>query len=117
MFFASTGDVIYRVSSQKAADLRRYFRRHHKTNRIDAITLAHIAILEGDALRPVAPAPGVAAELDRQVRVTERLTEEIAARKVPHPRPRPPVDAKQHPDGLTAARSIWSRCRSRGTAW
>jgi hypothetical protein len=35
VFFAATGDVVYRVSSQKAADLRRYYRRHHKTNRID----------------------------------------------------------------------------------
>lgn len=82
VFFASTGDVVYRVSSQKAADLRRYYRRHHKTNRIDATTLARIAILEGDALRPVELARGLAAELDHQVRVTERLTEEIAARKV-----------------------------------
>lgn len=82
VFFASTGDVVYRVSSQKAADLRRYYRRHHKTNRIDATTLARIAILEGEALRPVELARGLAAELDRQVRVTERLTQEIAARKV-----------------------------------
>jgi transposase len=82
VFFAATGDVVYRVSSQKAADLRRYYRRHHKTNRIDATTLARIAILEGEALRPVELPRGVAAELDRQVRVTERLTQEIAARKV-----------------------------------
>jgi transposase len=82
VFFAATGDVVYRVSSQKAADLRRYLRRHHKTNRIDATALARIAILEGDALRPVELARGLAAELDRAVRVTERLTEEIAARKV-----------------------------------
>lgn len=82
VFFAATGDIVYRVSSQKAADLRRYYRRHHKTNRIDATTLARIAILEGDALRPVELPRGVAAELDREVRVTERLTEEIAARKV-----------------------------------
>jgi transposase len=82
VFFAATGDVVYRVGSQKAADLRRYFRRHHKTNRIDATTLARIAILEGGELRPVELATGLVAELDREVRVTERLTEEIAARKV-----------------------------------
>jgi transposase len=82
VLFASTADGVYRVSSQKAADLRRYYRRHHKTNRIDATTLARIAILEGEALRPVELARGLAAELDRQVRVTERLTQEIAARKV-----------------------------------
>ena len=82
VFFAASGDVVYRVSSQKAADLRRYYRRHHKTNRIDAVTLGRIAVLEGDALRPVELARGAAAELDREVRVTERLTEEIPARKV-----------------------------------
>jgi hypothetical protein len=82
VFFGAAGDRVYRVSSQRASDLRRYFRRHHKTNRIDATTLARMAIVEGDALRPVELARGDAAALDREVRVTERLTEEIATRKV-----------------------------------
>jgi transposase len=81
VFFGAAGDRVYRVSSQRAADLRRYFRRHHKTNRIDATTLARMAIVEGDALRPVELARGDAAALDREVRVTERLTEEMATRK------------------------------------
>lgn len=81
VFFAATGDVVYRVSSQRAADLRRYYRRHHKTNRIDATTLARMAVLEGTALRPVELARGEVAALDREVRITERLTEEIARRK------------------------------------
>ncbi len=81
VFFGAAGDRVYRVSSQRAADLRRYFRRHHKTNRIDATTLARMAIVEGDALRAVELARGHAAVLDREVRVTERLTEEIATRK------------------------------------
>lgn len=82
VFFGAAGDRVHRVSSQRASDLRRYFRRHHKTNRIDATTLARMAIVEGDALRPVELARGDAAALDREVRVTERLTEEIATRKV-----------------------------------
>lgn len=82
VFFGAAGDRVYRVSSQRASDLRRYFRRHHKTNRIDATTLARMATVEGDALRPVELARGDAAALDREVRVTERLTEEIATRKV-----------------------------------
>jgi hypothetical protein len=41
-----------------------------------------MAIVEGNALRPVELARGDAAALDREVRVTERLTEEVAARKV-----------------------------------
>jgi transposase len=82
VYFGAAGDRVYRVSSQRASDLRRYFRRHHKTNRIDATTLARMVIVEGDALRPVELARGDAAALDREVRVTERLTEEIATRKV-----------------------------------
>lgn len=81
VFFGERGDRVCRVSSQRAADLRRYFRKHHKTNRIDATTLARMALVDGDALRPVELARGEAAELDREVRVTERLTEEIATRK------------------------------------
>jgi transposase len=81
VFFGQRGDPVYRVSSQRAADLRRYFRKHHKTNRIDATTLGRMALLDGDALRPVELARGEAAALDREVRVTERLTEEMATRK------------------------------------
>ena len=81
VFFAERGHRVHRVSTQRAADLRRYFRRHHKTNRIDATTLARMALIEADALREVELARGEAAALDREVRVTERLTEEIATRK------------------------------------
>lgn len=83
VFFGARGDAVFRVSSQRAADLRRYFRKHHKTNRIDATTLARMALLDGgEALRPVELARGDAAALDREVRVCERLTEEMATRKV-----------------------------------
>ena len=81
VFFGARGDTVYRVSSQRAADLRRYFRKHHKTNRIDATTLARMALLDGASLRGVELARGEAAALDREVRVTERLTEELATRK------------------------------------
>lgn len=82
VFFGARGDAVFRVSSQRAADLRRYFRKHHKTNRIDATTLARMALLDGgEALRPVELARGDAAALDREVRVCERLTEEMATRK------------------------------------
>jgi hypothetical protein len=40
-----------------------------------------MALLDGDALRPVELACGEAAALDREVRVCERLTEEMATRK------------------------------------
>ena len=36
VFFAARGHEVFRVSSQKAADLRRFLSRHAKTNGIDA---------------------------------------------------------------------------------
>ena len=80
VFFSERGHRVYRVSCQRAADLRKYFRRHHKTNRIDAATLARMALLDGDALQPVELRRGAMAALDREVRVTERLTKEISSR-------------------------------------
>jgi len=69
VFFAATGDVVYRVSSQKAADLRRYVRRHHKTNRIEPPPWPASPSWRATRWFPSSSHEGVAAELDRQVRV------------------------------------------------
>ena len=42
VFFASKGHKVFRVGSQKASDLRKFFSRHTKTNGIDAGTLARL---------------------------------------------------------------------------
>ena len=39
VFFSARGHAVFRVSSQKAADLRRFLSRHAKSNGIDADTL------------------------------------------------------------------------------
>jgi len=44
VFFARRGHAVFRVSSAKAADLRRFLRRHAKTNGIDAETLARMPL-------------------------------------------------------------------------
>ena len=44
VFFARRGHAVYRVSSAKAADLRRFLRRHAKSNGIDAETLARMPL-------------------------------------------------------------------------
>jgi hypothetical protein len=46
VFFASRGHAVYRVSAAKAADLRRFLRRHAKSNGIDAETLARIPLAD-----------------------------------------------------------------------
>jgi hypothetical protein len=42
VFFTRRGHVVFRVSSAKAHDLRRFLSRHTKTNGIDADTLARL---------------------------------------------------------------------------
>lgn len=68
VWFTRRGHVVYRVSSQKAADLRRFLKRHAKSNGIDALTLAKLPLIDPDGLRPVDLAEGPAASLDRRVR-------------------------------------------------
>jgi transposase len=82
VFFANRGHVVHRVSSAKAADLRRFLSRHTKTNGIDADTLARLAIVDPAGLRPL-ELPGVErAALDRRVRATDRLTRAATEHKV-----------------------------------
>jgi transposase len=81
VFFTARGHVVHRVSSAKAADLRRFLSRHTKTNGIDADTLARLPLFDPAGLQSLA-LPGVAqAALDRRVRVTDRLTRAGAVHK------------------------------------
>ena len=81
VFFTSRGHRVFRVSSQKAADLRRFLSRHAKSNGIDADTLARLPLVSPAGLAPlVLPGAGRAA-LDRRVRATDRLTRQAATRK------------------------------------
>lgn len=74
VFFAARGHAVHRVSSAKAADLRRFLSRHTKTNGIDADTLARLPLFDPAGLQPLElPGPERAA-LDRRVRATDRLT-------------------------------------------
>jgi transposase len=81
VFFIRRGHLVFRVSSQKAADLRRFLSRHTKTNGIDAETLARLGLFDPAGLRPLElPGPDRAG-LDRRVRATDRLTRQGADHK------------------------------------
>jgi transposase len=81
VFLTPRGHLVYRVSSAKAHDLRRFLKRHAKANRIDADTLARLPLVNPAGLRPLElpGAPRVA--LDRRVRATDRLTQASATHK------------------------------------
>jgi len=81
VFFCGRGHLVFRVSSQKAADLRRFLSRHAKSNGIDADTLARLPLFDPAGLQPI-ELPGAArAALDRRVRAADRLTRQAAERK------------------------------------
>jgi len=82
VFFARRGHIVHRVSSAKAADLRRFLSRHTKTNGIDADTLARLPLFDPDGLRPLELPGTERAALDRRVRACDRLTRAAAEHKV-----------------------------------
>jgi transposase len=82
VFFTRRGHRVFRVSSAKAADLRRFLSRHAKSNGIDADTLARLPLIDPDGLRPLELPGAEAAALDRRVRACDRLTMAASEHKV-----------------------------------
>jgi transposase len=81
VFFGSRGHIVDRVSSAKAADLRRVLSRHAKSNGIDADTLARLPLVDPAGLRPLQLPSAERAALDRRVRACDRLTRQAATHK------------------------------------
>jgi hypothetical protein len=81
VFFIRRAHLVYRVSSAKASDLRKFLVRHAKTNSIDALTLAKIPAIDHKALIPLELGEGPAASLRRRVRVTSRLRDQASRHK------------------------------------
>jgi transposase len=73
---------VFRVSSQKAVDLRRFLSRHAKSNGIDADTLARLPLVDPDGLTPLQLPGCERAALDRRVRACDRLTVQASEHKV-----------------------------------
>jgi transposase len=81
VFFIQRGHTVYRVSSAKAHDLRRFLKRHAKSNGIDADTLARLPLVDPAGLHPLRLPDAPRAALDRRVRATDRLTQQAATHK------------------------------------
>jgi transposase len=82
VFFCRRGHTVHRVSSAKAAALRRFLSQHAKANSIDAEALGRLAIVDPDGLHRLRLVEGDAASLDRRVRAADRLTETATRHKV-----------------------------------
>lgn len=81
VFFTGRGHRVFRPDASRTAHLRKGLARGKKTNRVDAEVLAKLAVWNREALHELELPTGERAELDRLVRATERLTEEIARHK------------------------------------
>jgi transposase len=81
VFFGARGHRVYRVSSAKAHDLRRFLKRHTKANGIDADTLARLPLVDPAGLHPLQLPDAARAALDRRVRACDRLTQQAATHK------------------------------------
>src|SRR5215831_4398964 len=81
IYFIRRGHLVYRVSSAKAYDLRRFPSRHAKSNSIDALTLAMLPIVGPQGLLPLDLGSHEQAALDRRVRACDRLTRLCAVHK------------------------------------
>jgi len=82
VFFDARGHRVFRVSSAKAADLRRFLSRHTKTNGIDADTLARLPLFDPAGVQPLRLPGAERAALDRRVRACDRLVAAGAEHKV-----------------------------------
>src|SRR5918911_2173493 len=75
VYFGRRGHTVLRVSSAKAADLRRFLSRHAKSNSIDAETLARLPMVAPAGLHPVELGSAQRASLDRRVRAVAQHTQ------------------------------------------
>jgi len=69
------------VKGQKAHDLREYYSKHKKRDRIDAKVLSLIPIVDKDALEEVYLPDNLVYALDRRCRQREKIAKEIASIK------------------------------------
>ena len=81
VFLERHGVEVYRVSGQQVAALRRVFRRHAKSDRIDARVLARLPLVHPERLHRCVFPSADQMILQRACREVKRLTDQITASK------------------------------------
>jgi transposase len=72
---------IYRVKSEKAQDLRKFYRKHTKTDALDAQTLAKMPVVDSDSLQEVYIRPKKILALHTRCKQRAKLVKEATAKK------------------------------------
>lgn len=80
-FFRAKGASVHVVPPEQSADLRRYYTKHVKNDRLDAKLLARLPLLHPDGLHEANLPAGPWGTLRRLVRRRARLIEELAVHR------------------------------------
>jgi transposase len=75
------GVTVYLINSQQVADLRRFYKRHAKSDRIDARVLARLPVVNPECLHPLVVPTAPVLACQRGCKELDRLTEQVTAVK------------------------------------
>ncbi len=81
VYARSQGHALVRVKAQKAHDLRQYYSKHRKRDKVDAKVLSLMPVVDRDSLEEVYLPDKLTHALDRRCRQREKLTKDIGAIK------------------------------------
>jgi transposase len=81
VYYARQAIPIYLVNSQEVADLRRYYQRHAKSDRIDARVLARLPLVNPDKLHRLVLPAATAFACQRACKQVDRLATQVVAVK------------------------------------
>jgi transposase len=81
VFLIQAGAKVFLVNSQQVADLRRYYKKHAKSDRIDSRVLAKLPLINPEHLHPLQLPGAVGLACQRGCKELERLTKQITATK------------------------------------
>ena len=79
VYLARRGIPCYLVNSQQVADLRRYYRRHAKSDRIDVRVLARLPLINPERLHPLTLPPAAVMACQRACKELDRLRGQATA--------------------------------------
>ncbi|MGB3478377.1 MAG: transposase [bacterium] len=81
VFLMAKGYTVYLVKPQKVYDLRKFLKKHTKSDRIDAQALAKLPIIDAQGIYPLTLPKSDVEALNRYCRQRERIMRSISARK------------------------------------
>src|SRR5256885_3491735 len=81
VYYARQAVPIYLVNSQEVADLRRYYQRHAKSDRIDARVLARLPLVNSDKLHRLVLPSATTFACQRACKQLDRFSSQIVAIK------------------------------------